>query len=166
MTDTKQHVATEGYPFEYGFAQDCNFNFKAPSGRKIIVEFVHFFLSRVDYLFFRKLHMDLHKYSENILSMQYIFLQNKQMAFSFKLCALFCISANKVGYYKDPPTFRSDSNTATLRFDSFFGHRGEFFGILMAYRLGKYFYFYWLFEIVNKIPLMGDTFTGTISSHW
>ena len=85
MTDTKQNVATEGYPYEYDRLQDCDFNFKAPSGRKIIVEFVHFWLSHIDYLIFRKLHMDLQKYSEIILSMQYIFLQNKQMVFSFKL---------------------------------------------------------------------------------
>ena len=38
-----------------------------------------------DFLYFRKLYMDLHKYSEIILLMQYIFPQNKQMVFSFKL---------------------------------------------------------------------------------
>ena len=34
----------------------------------------------------------------------------------------------------------------------------------MAYILGKSFYFYWLC-FVNNIPLMGATFTGTISLH-
>ena len=38
-----------------------------------------------DFLYFRKLYMDLHKYPEIILLMQYIFPQNKQMVFSFKL---------------------------------------------------------------------------------
>ena len=86
MTDTKQYVATEGYPYKYKPRQDCDFNFKAPSGRKIIVMFEDFHLgSFFDSLYFRKLYMDLHKYSEIILLMQYIFPQNKQMVFSFKL---------------------------------------------------------------------------------
>ena len=86
MNDTKQYVATEGYPHNYKDNQDCNFNFKAPSGRKIIVMFEDCRLEEdYDYLYFRKLHMDLHKYSEIILLMQYIFPQNKQMFFSFKL---------------------------------------------------------------------------------
>ena len=87
MNDTKQYVATEGYPHNYKDNQDCNFNFKAPSGRKIIVMFEDFNLEdSFDFLYFRrKLHMDLHKYSEIILLMQYIFPQNKQMVFSFKL---------------------------------------------------------------------------------
>ena len=86
MTDTKQYVATEGYPHNYKRNQDCDFNFKAPSGRKIIVMFEDFNLEdRFDFLHFCKLHMDLHKYSEIILLIQYIFPQNKQMIFSFKL---------------------------------------------------------------------------------
>ena len=86
MTDTKQYVATEGYPYKYKNSQDCNFNFKAPSGRKIIVMFEDFHIEfYFDSLYFRKLNMDLHKYSEIILLMQYIFPQNKQMVFSFKL---------------------------------------------------------------------------------
>ena len=86
VTDTKQYVATEGYPNNYKDNQDCNFHFKAPSGRKIIVMFEDFNLEdRHDFLYFRKLHIDLHKYSEIILSMQYIFHQNKQMVFSFEL---------------------------------------------------------------------------------
>ena len=86
MTDTRQYVATKDYPHNYNHNQDCNFNFKAPSGRKIIVMFEDFNLEdNYDFLYFRKLHMDLHKYSEIILSMQYIFPKNKQMVFSFKL---------------------------------------------------------------------------------
>ena len=86
VTDTKQYVAAEGYPHYYKDNQDCNFNFKAPSGRKIIVMFEDFNLEdSFDFLYFCKLHIDLHKYSEIILSMQYIFHQNKQMVFSFKL---------------------------------------------------------------------------------
>ena len=86
MTDTKQYVATEGYPSFYKNYQDCNFNFKAPSGRYIIVMFEDFSLgNKNDRLYFRKLHMDLHTYSEIILSIQYILPKNKQMVFSFKL---------------------------------------------------------------------------------
>ena len=47
--------------------------------------FEDFNLYGTDFLYFGKLHIYLHKYSEIILSMQYIFLQNKQMVFSFKL---------------------------------------------------------------------------------
>ena len=86
MTDTKQYVATEGYPHKYKHNQDCSFNFKAPPGRKIIVMFEDFHLEHdYDFLYFRKLYIDIHKYSEIILLMQYIFPQNKQMVFSFKL---------------------------------------------------------------------------------
>ena len=87
MTDTKQYVATEGYPHYYMHNQDCNFNLMASSGWRIIVMFEDFNLEdNFDFLYFhRKLHMDLHKYSEIILLMQYIFPQNKQMVFSFKL---------------------------------------------------------------------------------
>ena len=61
MTDTKQYVATEGYPHNYKDNQDCNFNFEAPSGRKIIVMFEDFHLeARFDFLYFRKLYIDLH----------------------------------------------------------------------------------------------------------
>ena len=73
VTDTKQYVATVGYPHYYKDNEDCKFNFKAPSGRKIIVMFEDFDLEdHYDFLYFRKLHMDLHKYSEIILLMQYI----------------------------------------------------------------------------------------------
>ena len=97
MTDTKQYVATKGYPHNYNHNQDCNFNFKAPSGRKIIVMFEDFNLEdNYDFLYFRKLHMDLHKYSEIILSMQYIFPKNKQMVFSFKLWAFHFVFQHKV----------------------------------------------------------------------
>ena len=34
--------------------QNCDFNFKAPSGRKIIVLFVDFHLGPVAFLYFRK----------------------------------------------------------------------------------------------------------------
>ena len=97
MTDTKQYVATEGYPHSYKLNQDCNFNFKAPSGRKVIVMFEDFNLEdRYDFLYFRKLHMDLHKYSEIILLMQYIFPQNKQMVFYFKLWVFHFVFQHKV----------------------------------------------------------------------
>ena len=43
-----------------------------------------------------------------------------------------------IRYFEDPPTFRSDSNTATLIFISDFLTSGR--GILMAYVLGKYLY--------------------------
>ena len=47
----------------------------------------------------------------------------------------FIISANDIRYYHNPPTFKSDSNSATLRFTS---DKSVFkTGILMAYVLGK-----------------------------
>ena len=49
-----------------------------------------------DFLYFRKLHMDLHKYSEIILLMQYIIPQNKQMVFSFKLGVFHFVFQHKV----------------------------------------------------------------------
>ena len=56
VTDTKQYIATEGYPHSYKDNQDCAFNFEAPSGRKIIVMFEHFDLEiGDDYIRFRKL---------------------------------------------------------------------------------------------------------------
>ena len=64
-----QYVATEGYPHNYKPNQDCNFNFKAPSGMNIIVMFEDFNLEYgYDFLYSRMLNMDLHKYSEIILS--------------------------------------------------------------------------------------------------
>ena len=92
-----------------------------------------------------------------MISKQYIFPEIIQ-----SLHVPFCISAHDIKFYANPPTFRSDSNTATLRFTSDYAR--SLSGILMSYILGKYFYFYWLF-IVNNIPFMGATFTGTISSH-
>ena len=57
MKDTKQYIATEGYPHSYKDNQDCEFNFRAPSGRKIIVMFEHFDLEiGDDFIRFRKLH--------------------------------------------------------------------------------------------------------------
>ena len=55
----------------------------------------------------------------------------------------FCISAKGIRFYVRPPTFRSDSNTATLRFTS--DSSIARMGILMAYILGKYFYFLLIF---------------------
>ena len=58
VNDTKQHIATEGYPFSYKEYQDCRFNFVAPPGRKFIVMFEDFNLAdplRSDFLHFRKL---------------------------------------------------------------------------------------------------------------
>ena len=61
VTDTKQYIATEGYPQIYKDNQDCEFNFEAPSGRKIIVMFEHFDLQRhVDFIRFRKLPRNMH----------------------------------------------------------------------------------------------------------
>ena len=57
VTDSKQYVATEGYPDEYKDNQDCDFNFVAPSGRRTIVMFEDFDLELFDFLFFRKLHV-------------------------------------------------------------------------------------------------------------
>ena len=54
MTETKQYIATEGYPSSYKQNQDCEFNFVAPTGRKIIVQFEDFNLEEeYDYLYFR-----------------------------------------------------------------------------------------------------------------
>ena len=56
VTETKQYVATEGYPHNYKHNQDCEFNFVVPSGRKIIVLFEDFDLQNgLDVLLFRKL---------------------------------------------------------------------------------------------------------------
>ena len=62
VTETKQYIATEGYPNNYKNNQDCEFNFMAPSGRKIIVQFEDFNLEYFhDFLIFRKLHIiDIH----------------------------------------------------------------------------------------------------------
>ena len=58
VTETKQYIATEGYPNNYKQNQDCEFNFVAPTGRKIIVQFEDFNLEEeYDYLYFRKLHI-------------------------------------------------------------------------------------------------------------
>ena len=55
VTDTKQYVATEGYPDSYQNNQDCDFTFEAPSGRRIAVFFEDFQLeSPFDHLHFRK----------------------------------------------------------------------------------------------------------------
>ena len=55
VTDTKQYVATEGYPYGYKDNQDCEFNFMAPSGRKFIVMFEDFDLEEeFDFIHFRK----------------------------------------------------------------------------------------------------------------
>ena len=57
VTETKQYIATEGYPNYYKNNQDCEFNFIAPSGRKVLVLFEDFNLeNHFDYLYFRKLH--------------------------------------------------------------------------------------------------------------
>ena len=66
VTETKVYIATEGYPNKYKQNQDCEFNFVAPTGRKIIVQFEDFNLEEeYDYLYFRKLqimntHIDIH----------------------------------------------------------------------------------------------------------
>ena len=65
VTETKQYIATEGYPNYYKNNQDCEFNFIAPPGRKIIVLFEDFNLEiSYDYLYFRKLHIvDTHTHT-------------------------------------------------------------------------------------------------------
>ena len=55
VTDTKHYFATEGYPNYYKHNQNCEFNFMAPAGRRIIVVFEAFNLEdRFDFLYFRK----------------------------------------------------------------------------------------------------------------
>ena len=78
VTETKQYVATEGYPNSYKNNQDCNFNFVAAPGRKIIVLFEDFNLQEheqlehdddYDYLSFRKSHnMVSHTHSQIMFS--------------------------------------------------------------------------------------------------
>ena len=62
VTETKQYVATEGYPNSYKDSQFCEFHFMAPSGQKFIVLFEDFNLQvDHDYIFFCKLYiMDTH----------------------------------------------------------------------------------------------------------
>ena len=55
----------------------------------------------------------------------------------------FYFSANFIHYYSNPPTFKSDSNVATLRFIS--DDSVSKTGIFMAYVLGIYLYFYFFF---------------------
>ena len=55
VTDTKQFFATEGYPHNYQDNQDCQFNFEAPPGRRIVVFFQDFHLWIHVFLHFRKL---------------------------------------------------------------------------------------------------------------
>ena len=55
VTDTRQYIATEGYPDEYRDNENCSFNFAAPSGRNIVIFFEDFDLEEdFDYLHFRK----------------------------------------------------------------------------------------------------------------
>ena len=57
VTDTKQYIATEGYPNSYKGDQNCEFTFEAPSGRKIIVMLEDFDLEEgFDFIHFRELH--------------------------------------------------------------------------------------------------------------
>ena len=57
VTDATQYIATEGYPESYKGDQNCQFNFEAPSGRKIIVMFEDFDLEEgFDFIHFRELH--------------------------------------------------------------------------------------------------------------
>ena len=84
MTETKQYIATEGYPNNYKQNQDCEFNFVAPTGRKIIVQFEDFNLEEeYDYLYFRKLHimnthMDIHTDTQTKRYTQTHLLTHKQ----------------------------------------------------------------------------------------
>ena len=53
---TTQHIATEGYPIGYMRNQNCEFNFVALSGNRIIVLFEDFDLEEgYDFLHFREL---------------------------------------------------------------------------------------------------------------
>ena len=78
VTDTTQYAATEGYPLGYMDNQDCDFNFEAPSGRRLMVMFEDFSLQEEydddsislfsdpirDYLHFHKLNnMDTHAHT-------------------------------------------------------------------------------------------------------
>ena len=56
VTDTKQYIATEGYPHDYVFESSigsCYFHFMAPPGRRFIVTIEDFNTSGDD-LYFRK----------------------------------------------------------------------------------------------------------------
>ena len=55
-------------------------------------------------------------------------------------------SAHDIRYYANPPTFRSETNSATLRFTS--DDETSEMGILMAYVLGKQLFEYF-FSFVN-----------------
>ena len=58
VTDSTQFVATEGYPNDYKNSQDCDFNFVAPSGRRIVVVFEDFNLEEgYDFIHFRKINV-------------------------------------------------------------------------------------------------------------
>ena len=60
VTDTKQYIATEGYPYHYKNNQRCRFSFRAPAGRRIVIVFEGVDLQLpssnryLDYLHFRK----------------------------------------------------------------------------------------------------------------
>ena len=67
VNETKQYIATEGYPHKYKPSQNCYFHFIAPRFKRIIVFFEDFSLeAEHDLLVFRKLHtMDKHMYCIN-----------------------------------------------------------------------------------------------------
>ena len=131
VTDTKQYIATEGYPDNYKNDQDCSFRFEAPPSRGIIVMFEHFELEvDYDFIYFRK----SHKLKEFFLVLQDAFNPFQKQNTKQYLYLRFYISANGIRYYAKPPTFRSDSNSVTLRFTSDYSTTES--GILMAYILG------------------------------
>ena len=58
VTDTKQYIATEGYPISYMNDQNCEFNFVAPPGRRFFVIFEDFDLEEdFDFIILRMLHI-------------------------------------------------------------------------------------------------------------
>ena len=55
VTNVTQYITTEGHPIEYFNNQDCSYNFVAPPGERIIVDFEDAFTETgSDYIIFRK----------------------------------------------------------------------------------------------------------------
>ena len=112
----------------------------APPDRRIIVTFEDFALERDhDFIQFRK----PQNMEEPFLILP---CKSKNITLNSILILDFVFSATGISYNANPPTFRSDSNSATLRFmtDAFKNSHG----IVMAYILGKYFYFYLSFMLL------------------
>ena len=90
VTDTRQYLATEGYPHRYQNDQDCYFNFEAPIGRRVVVFFEHIFLvTGRDFLILRELlYMDT-------LILTLIHKINSQMRGLFIQCRVTVVSEQR-----------------------------------------------------------------------